>query len=456
VGSSGTGLRGVLSVWVSKHSVDTRVARMATVVAWVAAIAVAGALAYVRFKGAMASEIRFDFQTSYLPAARAVAAGKSPYAVAGYVYSPLVALILAPFVNVWWVTAAWTALLVAVALASCTIAVLASTERTPSVLRAGLFAMAAITLMSNGAMTTELWLGQADVFVMLSIAVTMLATSRGIRGIGGLSLAMAAVVKSWPGALLLWLLRAPRRERPWEWLGSGSAAVFSIALALFVGGPSALSNMVTAPFKASHQPLAAYSALGAGKILFTDSGISTPISTSPTLDYATTAFLVLFVCGLLATVLYRPGNSVIALLNLAFCVILLLPVSHYAYLLFPLPALWWWSARALEDWRRVRSWAVPGTLFVWWFSAMQLTPAGDTARNISWQSFVLIFGSTLVAATVSVIGAARLGRVSEKRAREAVEPSEPDARLTLVGPAAGHLGLIRPPPTIRDERRSVR
>jgi hypothetical protein len=167
----------------------------------------------------------------------------------------------------------------------------------------------------------------------------------------------------------------------------------------------------------SSQPLVAYSVWGAGTILFTDSGLAEPVLVSDALSLAVRVSLAAWVLTLLVVTLRRPGSSVISLLNVAFLVVLLLPVSHYVYLLLPLPALWWWAARALETPRRWQPWVATAVLLAWWYLAVRRIPAGDTYLTTDTRSFLLIFGSTLVAATVSVIAAGTLRGAADPDAR---------------------------------------
>jgi hypothetical protein len=397
-----------------------------TLLAWAFAWVLALVIAYTRFRAATSSEGGPDLRDVFLPAAKAVASGQSPYTVEGYVYSPLVALLLAPAANASWARTAWTGLLVAAALVTCLLAVRASGPTLTPVRRAILFAFAAGTLMFTWTFTLELWMGQVDLLVLLLLTVAMLAASRQVAGVAslaglaGLGLGLAAVVKSWPVGLLAWLLRRPLHRRARDWWSVGGAALLAVVLALAVGGVPALIDMVQAPFRASSQPLVAYSTWGAGKILFTETGLVDPVTVSAPLRIAVTAALVLWVLGLLATTLRRPGHPVIALLNVAFCLVLLLPVAHYVYLLLPLPALWWWTARALETPGVWRSWLVPAGLLVWWYLAMRRIPAGDTYLTTDLVSFGLVFGFTMMAATASVMAATRLPARTAEPARPVV------------------------------------
>lgn len=378
------------------------------VLAWGVAWAIALALSWVRFRSAMASADRPDLEDFFLPAARAVRAGGSPYEVVGYLYSPFVALLLAPVADASWAVGGWTVLLLALALASCWMGAQASAHRSGRVGRAAVFAVAAVSLLSSWALTMELWQGQVHLFVLAAVTLAMLATTRGLRGVAGTALAVAGMVKTWPAVLLVWLLRRPLHLRRSEWVGAAGVAVLTVALVVAVGGPAALGTMASETRRGSSQPLVAYSAWGAGTVLFTESGLSDPVLVSPALRVIVTGLVLAWVLALLVVTLRRPGDAVVALLNVAFCVVLLLPVSHYVYLLVPLPALWWWSARALREPRRWQVWVTALVLGLWWFVALRrIPPVGPDALTTP-GSFVLVLGSTLAAATLSVWTAARL------------------------------------------------
>jgi hypothetical protein len=399
------------------------------VLGWVGAWCVALFLGWKRFESATAGDGGPDFERVFLGAARAVLEGTSPYDVAGYVYSPFVAFLLVPIAEQPWARTAWIAVLVAAGLVACLAATLASVRPTHPLHRPLVFVLATGTLFLSWTLSLELWMGQVDVLVLLAVALAMLAAAHGIRGGAGLSLGLAALVKTWPAALVLWLLRRPLRGRGLDWLGVVAAGALAVGLALAVGGVPAVVDMVAAPIRMSSQPLVAYSVWGAGTILFTDSGLAEPVLVSDALSLAVRGALAAWVVGLLVVTLRRPGSPVISLLNVAFVVVLLLPVSHYVYLLLPLPALWWWAARVLETPRRWQPWAVTLVLLAWWYLAMRRIPPGDTYLTTDTQSFLLIFGSTLAAATVSVVAASRLrgavGAVVRTDRQGAAQPGQP-------------------------------
>ena len=230
------------------------------------------------------------------------------------------------------------------------------------------------------------------------------ATGSGLWS--GISIGSAVLVKTWPALFSLWHVRRQARGRREEWLGIVVAAAVACALALAVGGWQAMVDMVASPFRASDQPLAAYSVWGVPKILFTASGIAEPLVVSPLLRVGLTVVLAIWVIGLLVLVMWHPGDPVTALYNTVFVIVLLLPVSHLVYLIYPLGALWCWLAAALAPGRPMRKWVTTAVLGVWWFVSFRIAPTGDGVASITWPSLVLIFTTTLVAASTSVLAAA--------------------------------------------------
>ena len=74
---------------------------------WLLGVAVV--LGITRFRAA-AFHSQPDLEQFFLPAARAIRAGQSPYTVPGYFYSPFVAFLLVPVADASWVGLYWTAL----------------------------------------------------------------------------------------------------------------------------------------------------------------------------------------------------------------------------------------------------------------------------------------------------------------------------------------------------------
>lgn len=371
---------------------------------WLSAAIVGSALSWIRFEDALAAT-QPDFEYIFMPAARAVAAGGSPYQVTGYFYSPLLAMLLVPMIQTPWAIELWTVVRIFAGLTAVPLAVWAIAPRLRSWQRGILCAVAVVTLFYSWPMTFELWLGLPDLLVVLSLAATAFFETRGRRVLTGLSLGMTAAVKTWPAAFGLWLLRAGARSRSREWLGVALVAVFCVASALALGGSRAVADMVSAPFRASDQPLAAFSVWGAPKLLFSHTPVAEPWLDSPGLRVASTAVLVVWVLALGLLGMRRTVDPVLSLYHLVFVTVLLLPVSHYVYLLFPLPVLWWWVARVIAHPSSRRAWIVSATMVGWWLLAFRVAPSGDGVSSVTWPSFLLIFASNLIAATVSIVAA---------------------------------------------------
>ena len=380
--------------------------RSVALVSWVLAVGWSGALAYRRLSGALEDNVALDFNLYYLPAARAIAAGRSPYEVEGYVYSPVIAFLLAPFADQRWVGTAWIIAMCLAGLLACLAASWAVTSGMSTWGRAAVFAIAVTSLMTTRPFTMELFCGQVNMLVLLGLALAMLATSKGQGLATGFWLGLTGVIKTWPFGLLLWLLRAPVRPRMREWLGVVISVAAAAVLAFGIGGLAALSGMVRAASGASVQPWPAFSAWGAGRLLFGDNGLIDPIAVSPVAQWTLTGLLLVLVLVLLILVLRRPGGDVISLANATFCVLLMLPVSHNLYLVLPLPALWWWIARLISSPRELRALAAVAILGAWWMIALRTLPGLDLYSNLTWPAYLLIFGSTLAAAGASIVLAA--------------------------------------------------
>ena len=117
--------------------------------------------------------------------------------MAGYFYSPLVALLLVPVESTTFATEYWTALRIAAGIAACAFAAFACTPR-GSWLRTGIVCVGAlITLMWSWPATLDLWAGQVEFLVLLAMSIAAFAESRRHRFITGFALGIGAVIKTW-------------------------------------------------------------------------------------------------------------------------------------------------------------------------------------------------------------------------------------------------------------------
>lgn len=390
--------------------IRARAARHNTLITWTVWImvgVVAATLGYVRFDQATGIT-NYDLSTFFLPAAQAIVAGGSPYDVHGYFYSPLVALLLAPFSDQVWVQEYWILLLILAGIAAGVLCAIAFTPRTAPAHAGVLAGFAVVTLLWSWQASLDLWLGQTEYLVMLSLAATALLTARHRPVWGTAALSIAAVIKTWPALFLVWILRRGARSRGREWMVISLVGALTALLTLAIAGPRGVIDMVTAPFVGANQPtLAALSAWGLPRVLFSSTPVATPLWESPAAQIVLTVLLVTVIVALVFLVLRHPGHDVIAMFNIVFLVVLLLPVSHYFYMMYALPTLWWWTSRVLRSPRSRLAWTAWGVLMVWWVVVFRIEPDGNGATTTTWEWVVRVVGLSLLAVTVSTIAAAR-------------------------------------------------
>ena len=348
----------------------------------------------------------------FFEAAKAVASGHSPYLTSFghlgnlYVYSPLVAILLVPFIHVaiatawhWWILASIGSMLAAGALVMKAEGSSHRDWRTPVLL--GVIAASSLRFLP-----TEIVLenGNTDTFVLAILAASVLASERGRSTASGALLALSGVVKSWPWAAALILLRRHYSGRGRSVVTFISVSLLAPFLALLLGGPSELAGYLRATLRASSQPLISCSVWGAPQALFSRSGLARPLLVSTPLRMIATLVFLCWVVGVLALCLRSSSSTRLSLWNVVGCVVLLLPVSHADYTIYVLPILWIWVARALTKNRFFsRESLVTGLLVLWWFSLFPsafftwLTSAPALSVEVP-------FIANLMAVTISVVG----------------------------------------------------
>jgi hypothetical protein len=351
-----------------------------------------------------------DFWT-FLHAARLIAEGHSPYSFAklvkggGYVYSALIAVILLPFSHagnghVWQV---WTACSIAAVILFGALVMAVEAPTLYSWRRPLLFGIMMLTAFQFMPTTSELTNGQSDTFVLVALAAAVFATEQGWTVAGGVLLGVGALIKTWPGSIALVMLRRDYPGRMRAFLGFLGALLVAPLMAVAIGGTSQLVDLLKVTVDARTQHLPNFSVWGAPKLLFSSSGIAKAVLVSTPLRAAVTALLAVWVLALLVMVLRWSDSTVLSFWNVAGCVVLLLPVSHFAYTMLLLPMLWIWVARWL------RSPSMGGAVFVvtvllsiWWLVTFNLTM--EYASNTSSLHFAITFFANLVAVSTSIIG----------------------------------------------------
>lgn len=389
--------------------------RLSYVVLWLFVFAGTVAVAYRRylmFKGVVPTSPSGqggDFW-GYLHAARQISAGHNPYNFAqirqgyGYVYSPLVALVLVPFhfaatENVWHV---WIVLSIAALVFAGGLVTMTETSQLRAWRRPVFFGITSITALEFVPTLSNLSNGQTDTFVLALLAAAVLLSKRGWKGTSGVFIGLGAVIKTWPAGAALILLRRGYVGRRRTFLGLVATLLLAPLLALVVGGASGLSDFIKVTIDARSQQLLSYSVWGAPKLLFSKSGLAHPWFVSRPLRDAATFVLVVWVIGLVVLVLRQEESSVLSFWNVFACVVLFLPVSHPDYTLYLLPILWIWIARWLYAPRlRGLTFAMCCLMALWWLVLFHSYWSGGTSASSV--HFVVPFAANFAAVTGSVI-----------------------------------------------------
>jgi hypothetical protein len=352
-----------------------------------------------------------DFWIFY-HAAQLVSTGHSPYHFGfglrgdGYVYSPLVALILVPFVHlgistVWhlWLVASIAALVLAVVLAMMAEGPFERDWRKPVLF--GVMAGSLLRFMPTDVIFNN---GNSDAFVLVFLTGAVLASKRGRATASGALMALGGVVKVWPWAIAVVFLR---RKFPYRLRTVVVFAVTSLIapiLALVLGGQSELAAWIRVTVHASSQHLVSCSVWGAPQALFSSSGFASPWFISGSVRLVTTLVFAAWVIAILLLCLHWSDSSRLNFWNVIGCVVLLLPVSHADYTIYLVPILWIWVARALAE-NRLRSSTslIAGATIVWW---LVLFPTGLFNWLPSAPAVVveIPFAANLLVVTISVLG----------------------------------------------------
>jgi alpha-1,2-mannosyltransferase len=346
-----------------------------------------------------------------LHAAREVSAGHSPYNFsrlaegAGYVYSPLIALLLLPFCHsgnqhIWQI---WIALSILAVIVFGTLVMLVEAPNIQSWRRPLLLGFIMFTGFQFMPTSSEFSLGQTDVFVLVMLAAAALASDRGKAATSGAFIGVGTLIKTWPLGAAISLLRRGYVKRRRAAIGLILTLLVAPMLALAAGGTSELVDFLRVTVDSRTQKLPNFSVWGIPKVLFSKSGVARPEFVSAPLRVLVTVVLATCVIGLLVMVLRWNDSTVLSFWNATACVILLLPLSHYVYTMFWLPILWIWAARWLAAPRlNGPVFIVGGVMGIWWLVIFNIPMIYGVMPPSS--HFAVTFFANLVAVAVSVIG----------------------------------------------------
>jgi alpha-1,2-mannosyltransferase len=395
------------------------------VVLWAGAFGLAAILAYQRYRNA--SVMPADFSI-FFRAAHAVTEGQSPYSVPGYVYPPLVAIVLAPFSHLAEITVfhVWLFLsLAGIGLVAGSV-VWSESGRFLSWQTPLFFGFCAVTGYHFWPLVIELPDGQSDVLTLAVLATASLALTRGRSALAGGLIGLAGLLKGWPAAVALVFAQRGGSARARGAIACACVLVTAPLMALAVSGPSGPRSMGSAIFDARSQPrLASYSVWGLPRLTFSQTPIGHPLLSSPVLQVLMTLALLGWVAALLTLSLrQKHADPSLPFWNVIFCITLLLPVSHLTYTLYVLPVLWLWAARVLPSPRLVAvDTAVCAVMILWWLVVSQSALGQDTSQL----SATVVFFAGLVACTASVVGIALADRGRTRS--EAVEAAIKSSRV---------------------------
>jgi hypothetical protein len=403
--------------------------RLPSAVLWIGATVVVVAASWMRLRTSLVGDnAGHDFWTYYVAAARALTEDGTPYAVTGYVYSPLVALVVSATLHsgdplAWWNLMGVASGVVAV-VATCRIFKdELTTWRAPVFVTVG-----ALLLFWTWPVTLELFYGQSDLIVLAFFSVALLAGRRGRAATFGALIGMAGLVKTWPLFALVWVFRRAGSGRGRAVAAAAAVLVGGVIVFVSVAGPSFPSDWYQATRGNSVQPYLSYSAFGVGRDLFGQGTQVEPFIVSSWLRWTVTAVLGLWalVLGMLALV--RPRDERLAFWHVIGCGLLVLPVSHWFYLIFLVPVAWIYVVRLLSD--RLTPGLIGTALVVgvWWLLAFRTL---DQGRG----GYVTVVLATFVMLTVSVLRDASLWRKAPGMidAREGVDTRRDDGLISKDG-----------------------
>lgn len=390
----------------------TRLPAIVVALLWLGAAAVTAAIAAGRYRYVMAHATPLDLSI-FLRAARAVAAGHSPYSVAspskGYVYTPVLAIVLVPFSHLslssllrWWTASSLAAVAAATTWVSGIVLPGWRGWRRPLL----------VTLGANAAffiapVTRDLVMGQSDLFILALLCAAAALHHRKATAAGSALVGLGGVLKVWPVLGIVGTLGHGSKQRLRTVLPAAVVYVAGLATSLAFGGVSGVARMLKRVLDASSQPSISYSVWGIPKLWYSTRGGASVLENSPALRVATTMLLAGLVAWLLWLILKKiDSSSDLGSWNCLACVILLLPASHVYYTVYLLPLLWLWVGRVLASrWRDPIALSAAGALVLWLVVLLKAWPTDGTATP--WTSSLLIsmtFLANLWATAASVLG----------------------------------------------------
>jgi hypothetical protein len=368
--------------------------------AWAGVAVITVVLVQQRYVAAIADGGGTDLAI-FLRGADHASSGNDVYDEPAYTYSPLLAWILVPIAGNAFAVEIWTAFCLACGLAAIALVVLTLRDRLPGWRAPVVAGVGVVTLYFSHVATIELFLGQVQ-FPLLALAAAAVFVGRRRPIVSGILLAVAALLKTWPAMLLLWLARRGQPGRWWGFAGAAATGALFLVAWWAIGGFDGPGRLVERTLHLREQRMGLYSVWYFAREGVPGADDPLAMADAPILGQVTSWVLAAAVVAGIVLVLRRPGDPSLAMWNLAGATILLLPDSHPFYRVLLLPALWVWLAIVLSSRRRREPLIVVAVLAAWWIVAF---------RNEIWQDGWVQFAEvamTVLAFGTSVIFAARL------------------------------------------------
>lgn len=384
--------------------------RAVTIALWAVAVGVAAVLTVSRYRSAVGSADATDI-TTFLHAGAELRGGHDVYDDPDYTYSPLLAWLLAALPASTLTARLWT--LVSLAAGWGAVAAVTATlwRRLRPWQRPVLAGVAAGTLLWSYPTDNELALGQVDLLTLLLTSLTVMVAGLGWAASSGALVALAGLLKTWPGGFALWFLRRGAAQRGRQILGAVATVAVFCAVMLVVSGPADFGRWVQRTVSLTDQARLVYSVWGAGRFLFTANPVMPPLVDSPPLAAVVSLTLAAIVVALLVIALRRPGTDSLAMWHVVGAVVMLLPVSHIFYRILMFPLLWVWVAEVLRRPTR-HAVGVLAALAAFWVVTSRLPVLQSEATHGDAQ-YIAIMTLSIVALAASVVVTARMAASGE-------------------------------------------
>lgn len=417
---------------------------------WVASAAIMVGLVASRYRGAIGTSPFVAGQNgdfgAFLTAAGTIARSGNPYPAGGtYVYFAPLALVLSLLSHVDRITMlkGWTVAEMAAFVAAAGSMIYALRDRLAAWWEAPtLLAFCAVTGLHLWAMVIELFFSNDDIFVLLALMLAGIAL-RGDQPVAfGMLVGLAMLIKVWPVLLIVAVLqRGVRvRDRTAAVLALAAMGVVGLATNLIPAGTRELTGFISVVFQAKSQFNISYSVIGIPRVLFSHTGLARPVLVSADVRYLVTGLLGLWVLGMLAVCLQKPGDRMLAVFNVMLFAVLVDPVSHLEYSILALPVVWFWVGHYRVFLDR-RGWsggglatrALVATAVVAWYVVQQKAWPGSVGAAPTSSSIPLVplFVVNLVLFTASVLGGRMLlGRAELTSDRAHSQPRSSTARVS--------------------------